>query len=111
MHYMRSGARETVLLRSAKGCSSPANIVDIIRNCVLLICNKKLLVTKGIATRSKKLLVAPNPTTSNKKLLIAKKTLNFSPSKCSTGDGTSLTENPVRSFSLSASPSIVSKLR
>ena len=32
--------------------------------------NKKLLVTKGIATRSKKLLVAPVITSSNKKLLL-----------------------------------------
>ena len=33
---------------------------------------RKLLVTKGIATRSKKLLIAPGITTSNKKLLGAK---------------------------------------
>ena len=31
--------------------------------------NKKLLVAKGIATRSKKLVVAPGLTTRNKKLL------------------------------------------
>ena len=35
-----------------------------------LLVNKKLLVTKGIATSSKKLLVAPRITTSNKKLLV-----------------------------------------
>ena len=33
-------------------------------------CNKKLLVTKGIATRSRKLLVALGHTTSNKKLIV-----------------------------------------
>ena len=37
-----------------------------------LVSNKKLLVTKGIASRSKKLLVAPGLTTSNKRLLVTK---------------------------------------
>ena len=37
--------------------------------------SKKLLVTKGIASRSKKLLVAPGLTTRNKKLLGTSATL------------------------------------
>ena len=37
--------------------------------------SKKLLVTKGVATRSNKLLVAPGITTKNKKLLVRKASL------------------------------------
>ena len=48
--------------------------------------NKKLLATKGIATRSKMLLVAPGITTSNKKLLVIRnKCCTALPSKLPTG--------------------------
>ena len=42
---------------------------------------KKLLGTKGIATRSKKLLVAPGHTTSDKKLLVASELHGYSDRK------------------------------